>query len=179
MKARREPFCWLGKRQLRMIADAFAQGKIGALAAARSVYLALSEIASDKQSDTVIIATLYIAQRAGVTSKTVRRVTKILKQLGFLKMQGRSANGLKLANQYTLVRSSGSIDRIYPSLDKETAMTLPTREECIEESKESTARKRKNALSTNAKRSDQNEEDITIHPRTGERFNAHTGEFIW
>ena len=82
-----------------MIGDAFAEGKIGNLAAARSVYLALSEIASDRQSDTFTVATLYIAQRAGVTSKTVRRVIKILQRLGFARVQGRSANGLKVASQ--------------------------------------------------------------------------------
>jgi len=48
--AKREPFCWLEKRKLRKIAEVFAEGRLGSLAAARSVILALSEIASDKQS---------------------------------------------------------------------------------------------------------------------------------
>jgi len=154
------------------MADVFAEGKIGSLAAARSVYLALSEIASDKQSATFIAATLYIAQRAGVTSKTVRRVIKILKQLGFLKVQSRSAYGLKAANQYTLVRGNGSIGPIYPSLGKASKTDLPTREELSEESREGTARKEKKVLAVN-------ENDIVIHERTGERFNRRTREFVF
>ena len=101
---KREPFCWLEKRKLRTIADVLEEGKHGNLTAARSVYLALGEIASDRQNETFTVATSYIAQRAGVTSKIVRRVIKILKRLGFVKMQGRSASGLKLAHEYTLIR---------------------------------------------------------------------------
>ena len=179
MTPKHEPYCWLEKPKLRNIGDAFAEGKIGSLAAARSVYLALSEIASDRQSDTFIAATLYIAQRAGVISKTVQRVTKILRRLGFLRMKGRSANGLKLANEYTLIRGNVSIGPIYPSLGKTKEITLPTREECTEESTESTARKGKDSLSTDAKRGEQTEEDIVIHPRTGEQFNKHTKEFVF
>ena len=179
MTPKHEPFCWLEKPKLRNIGDAFAEGKIGSLAAARSVYLALSEIASDRQSDTFIAATLYIAQRAGVTSKTVQRVTKVLRRLGFLRMQGRSANGLKLANEYTLIRGNVSMGPIYPSLGKTKEMSLPTREELSEESTESTARKGKNFLSTNGKTGNQNEEDIVIDTRTGERFNKRTKEYVW
>jgi hypothetical protein len=108
--AKREPFCWLEKRKLRIIADVFAEGRLGALTSARSVYLALSEIASDRQNDTFTVATSYIAQRAGVTSKTVRRVIKILKWLVFVKIQGRSASGLKLAYEYTLIRGDRPIE---------------------------------------------------------------------
>jgi len=82
--AKREPFCWLEKRKLRKIAEVFAEGRLGSLAAARSVILALSEIASDKQSDTFAAATSFVAHRAGVTSKTVRRMIKTFKRLRFL-----------------------------------------------------------------------------------------------
>jgi hypothetical protein len=172
VKPKCEPWCWLRKRQLRMLADVFAEGKVGNLAAARSVYLALSEIASDRENDTFTVATLYIAQRAGVTLKTVRRVVKTLKQLGFLKVQGRSSHGLKVSNQYTLVRSKGSIDPIYPSLGKTKEISLPTREECTEESREGTARKEREIVSVK-------DNDIVLHPRTGERFNPRTKEFVF
>jgi hypothetical protein len=155
-----------------MLADVFAEGKVGSLAAARSVYLALSEIASDKQSETFTVATLYIAQRAGVTSKTVQRVIKIFKRLGFVKVQGRSASGLKLANQYTLLRNNASIGRIYPSLGKAPENSVPIREEYHEESREGTARKGKKILSVK-------DNDIVIHPRTGERFDQRTKEFVF
>ena len=171
IEAKREPFCWLEKPKLRNIADVFAEGKLGTVAAARSVYLALSEIASDKQSDTFTAATSYIAQRAGVTSKTVQRMIKTFKRLGFVKTEGRFANGLKLPNKYTLLRGNSSIGPIYPSLGKTKEITLPKREECSEESRESTARKEKEISSVN--------DDIIIHKRTGERFNQRTKEFVW
>lgn len=125
--AKREPFCWLEKRKLRNIAEVFAEGRLGSLAAARSVMLSLSEIASDKQTDTFVIATSYIAQRAGVTLKTVRRMTRTFKRLGFLKIQPRSQNGLKLSSEYTLIRGRRSMGPIYPSLGKPRKTDLPTR----------------------------------------------------
>ena len=170
--AKREPYCWLEKRKLRKLADAFEEGRLGSLSTARSVILALSEIASDRQCDTFTVATSYIAQRASVTSKTVRHVTKTFKRLGFLKIQPRSQNGLKLCSEYTLIRGHGSMDLIYPSLGKRRKIHLPTREEYDEESREGTARKEKKILSVN-------DDDIITHPRTGERFNRRTKEFDW
>jgi len=113
----------------------------------------------------------YIAQRAGVASKTVQRVIKILKRLGFLKAKPRSENGLKLAHEYTLIRGDRSMGLSYPSFGKPQKIGLPTREECNEESRESTARKKK-ILSVD-------DNDIVIHPRTGERFNQRTEEYDW
>jgi DNA-binding IclR family transcriptional regulator len=170
--AKREPFCWLEKRKLRNIAEVFAEGKLGSLAAARSVILALSEIASDKQSDTFTAATSYIAHRAGVTSKTVRRMIKTFKRLRFLHVQPRSNNGLKVANEYTLIRGNAAMSLVYPSLGKARKTDLPTREELSEESGEGTARKGKEVLAID-------ENDIVIHERTGERFNRRTGEYEW
>jgi hypothetical protein len=49
---RREPFCWLEKKKLRMLEDIFSENTgIGSLECARSVYLALAEIASDNERD--------------------------------------------------------------------------------------------------------------------------------
>ena len=155
-----EPWCWVEKPKLRMISEVFAEGKLGALGAARSVYLAMSEIASDKQSDTFIVATSYIAQRAGVAPKTVHRVIGILKRLGFVRTHKRSENGLKLATEYTLIRTND------PTMGKAAKSYLPIREECSEESRESTERKG-------------SDKDIVIHSRTGERFNKRTGTFVW
>jgi len=177
--AKREPFCWLEKRKLRNIAEVFAESRVGSLVAARSVMLALSEIASDKQCDTFTVATRYIAHRAGVAEKTVRNIVKTFKRLGFLIVRPRSTNGLKLSSQYTLVRGHGSIGLIYPSLGKERKTDLSIREELSEQFRESTARKGKDSLSTNGKRDEQNEENIVIHARTGERFNKRTKEFVW
>jgi hypothetical protein len=166
IEAKREPFCWLGKRRLRLLAEVFAEDKVGSLAAARSVYHALSEIASDRQSDTFTVATSYIAQRASVTSKTVRRVIKIFKRLGFVKSQPRSANGLKLAHEYTLIRGDPPLGLSYPSFGKAGKIALPTREECSEESREGTARKEE-MLPVN-------DNDIITHARTGGCFSSQS-----
>jgi hypothetical protein len=170
--AKREPFCWLEKPKLRKIAEVFAEGRVGSLVAARSVMLALSEIASDRECNIFTVSEAYIAQRAGVTQKTVRRMTKTFKRLGFLKIQPRSQNGLKISSKYTLIRGHCSMGPIYLSLGKTKKITLPTREECTEESKESTTRKEKEILSVN-------DNDIVIDERTGERFNKRNGEYIW
>jgi hypothetical protein len=169
---KREPFCWLEKRKLRKLADAFEGGRLGSFTAARSVMLALSEIASDRQNDTFVVAVSYIAQRGGVTPKTVSRMTKTFKRLGFLKIRPRSENGLKLSSEYTLIRGQGSIGPVYPSLGKRQKTDLPTREESSEESREGTARKGKEVLAINGN-------DLEIHERIGERFNARTGEYEW
>ena len=97
-----------------MLADVFSASKIGSLSAGRSVYLALAEIASDKQTETFSVATSYIAQRAGVSSKTVRRVIGMLKKLGFVRIKARSINGLKASNEYTVIRGKVPIGPIYP-----------------------------------------------------------------
>jgi len=47
---RREPWCWLEKKKLRTLSDVYGEGKHGSLVAARSVILALSEIASDDKA---------------------------------------------------------------------------------------------------------------------------------
>jgi hypothetical protein len=163
-----------------MIGDVFTEGSVGALGAARSVYLALSEIASDKQSETFIVATSYIGQRAGVTSKTVRRTIKIFKKLGVVKTQSRSANGMKLATEYTLLRGDGStMGLIYPTLGKARKSRLPIIEEYSEESREGTERKEnKSPLNVNGDNGDEHK-DIVVHARTGEKFNKRTKEFVW
>src|SRR5262249_5466537 len=132
-----------------------------------------------KESETFTAASSYIAHRAGVTSKTVQRMIKTFKRLGFLRVQPRSQNGLKVATEYTLIRGNVEMGLIYPSLGKRWKTDLPTREEWSEESRESTARKRKDTLSTNRNRDDQNEKNVVIHARTGERFNKDTKEFVW
>lgn len=168
----REPFCWLEKEKLRILSQVFGEGKHGSLSAARSVVLALSEIASDKQSETFVASVSYIAQRAGVTSKTVRRMTTTFKKLGFLTMRSRSIAGLRASHEYTLIRGKSQLRFVYPSMWKPPKNRLRTREESGEESTESTAR-------TGNKTFEANQKEIVIDPETGEQFNTRTGEYNW
>ena len=180
---RREPWCWLEKKKLRILADVFGEGRQGSVMAARSVMLALSEIASDRQCDTFTAATSYIAQRAGVTRKTVDRMIKTFKRLGFVMVRDRSMKGLKIASEYTLIRGKCRLRPIYSTMGKPRKIRLPIKEESNEESTESNARKReKTFVSLNEEKNqnaEDNEEDIIIHPITGERFNKRTGEFVF
>ena len=180
---RREAWCWLEKTKLRMLSDVFGEGRLGALASARTVMLALSEIASDKQRDTFTAATLYIAQRAGVSSKTVRRMTKTFEKLRFVIIRPRSANGLRIASEYTVIRGKCPLRLSYPSMGKPTKMRLRRREESNEESTEGTTRKGKHSCVTVNKKNEQNGEggrdDTVTDPKTGERFNKRTGEYEW
>ncbi len=66
-----DPFCWQNKKVLTHITETFAESDRAA--SARSVYLALSEVASDEQSDTFQVSKALIAHKAGVSIKTVQR----------------------------------------------------------------------------------------------------------
>jgi hypothetical protein len=171
----------LEKPKLRTLSQIFGEGRLGSLASARTVMLALSEIASDNQCDTFIASTSYIAQRAGVAQKTACRILKVLVQLGFLRMRKRSANGLKISSEYTLIRGKCPLRLSYLSMSKQPKVRLPRIEELSEESTEGTARKGKQIfVNPNAEESQStqgNEEDMVINPRTGERFNKRTGEY--
>lgn len=180
-ESKREPFCWLEKHKLRFLSEVFGEGNYGSLSAARSVMLALSEIASDKQSDTFTVSTSYIAQRAGVTSKTVRRMNTTFRKLGFVTIRCRSASGLKLSHQYTLIRGKCPLRVIYPTMRKPRKVRLRTREESGEESTEGTARTGEHSSVILTRKNDKSagDGDVVIHSQTGERFNKRTKEFEW
>lgn len=172
-ESKREPFCWLEKQKLRLLSEVFGEGSHGSLSAARSIMLALSEIASDKQSITFTASTSYIAQRAGVTSKTVRRMNTTFKKLGLVTIRCRLARGLKLSHEYTLTRGKCPLHVIYPSMGKTRKVRLPRIEESDEESNEGTARMEEKHLGQKI------EGDVIIDPKTGERFNTRTKEYDW
>jgi len=118
-----------------------------------------------------------------VAQKTACRILKVLVQLGFLRMRKRSANGLKISSEYTLIRGKCPLRLSYPSMGKPTKMRLRRREESNEESTEGTTRKGKHSCVTVNKKNDQNGEggrdDTVTDPKTGERFNKRTGEYEW
>jgi hypothetical protein len=66
------PFCWQSKEVLRFIRDCFDSNN--SVASALSVYLALSEKASDEQSEQFDCRIRDIAARAGVSYKTAAEI---------------------------------------------------------------------------------------------------------
>jgi Helix-turn-helix domain len=101
------PFCWQHKKQLRMITDTFSESEQGA--SARSVYVALTELASDNGNETFTATKALIAHKAGLSVSTVQRLLKGLEQLGVVHIEGqfaeRNSGAIRAPNTYTLLAS--------------------------------------------------------------------------
>jgi hypothetical protein len=99
------PFCWQDKATLKLITETFAESNQAV--SARSLYLALSELASDEQSETFKARKALIAHRAGLSVKTVERLLHGFEQLGLVKVDrglAKAGSGsIKSPNTYTLL----------------------------------------------------------------------------
>jgi DNA-binding transcriptional regulator YhcF (GntR family) len=103
-KSKRAAFCWQEKHVLRMIREMFeATGNVGS---ALLVYQALTEIASDMQSDIFLTTFTHIAQRAGISTRTVNRVIPTFEKLGIISVQRNKINGVKAPSTYTVIRDA-------------------------------------------------------------------------
>jgi DNA-binding MarR family transcriptional regulator len=87
-----------------MISDVFAESA-GSINAARSIYLSLAEIASDKASDTFDASQADIGHRAGLSVATVKRILPLFRRLGLIKIKRNSINGIETRSTYTLIRT--------------------------------------------------------------------------
>jgi hypothetical protein len=117
-QCKERPWCWLEKTILRTIGDIF--DATNDEASARSVYLALSEIASDEQSDTFTTPMSSIARRAGVSYRTVSTILNQFEQLKLVAVTRNTITEtkLQLPNTYTLGNSrlQASLPRIRKNL---------------------------------------------------------------
>jgi hypothetical protein len=105
-KSKRPPFCWQEKHVLRTIREMFeATGNVGS---ALLVYQALTEIASDMQSDIFVTTYSHIAQRAGLSARTVNRVIPTFEKLGIIAVRRNKINGVKGPSTYTVIRDATS-----------------------------------------------------------------------
>ncbi len=98
-----------------MITDVFTENFRGA-SAARSIYVALSQIASDQQSDTFDASQSVIAHRAGLSVATVKRVLPIFRDLGLVVIKRNYVNNIEQSSTYTLVRASLAHHELTPVL---------------------------------------------------------------
>jgi len=90
-----------------MINDVFSESKGLSKAApsARSIYVALCEIASDKHRDgNLDPSQAEIAARAAVSLATVKRLLPILKKLGLVNIERRFEHGMERPSTYTIIR---------------------------------------------------------------------------
>ncbi len=100
------PFCWQSKIALKLITETLEES--GHATSARSVYLALTELASDAQSDTFQVRKALIAHRSSVSVSTVSRLLPKLEELGLIKIErasvGAGSSGtIKAPNFYYLL----------------------------------------------------------------------------
>ena len=88
-----------------MIREGFSEANM--TASARSVYLALCELASDAQCETFTVERALIAFRAGVALRTLDKVIEILQALQLISVTRqnaeRNAGSIKAPNTYTLL----------------------------------------------------------------------------
>lgn len=81
-KASESPFCWQSKAALRKIRESF-DGE-NAVASAIGTYAALTEIASDEQSETFETTHLYISSKSGWSASTVKKRVQELREIGII-----------------------------------------------------------------------------------------------
>ena len=97
------PFCWQSKEALRMIHEAFSE--TDNLPSGFAVYLALSLIASDEQSERFTARKALIAFKAGVSIRTAGDVIKRFEQMRLVQIERCSSTGTVPdgASTYTLL----------------------------------------------------------------------------
>jgi DNA-binding IscR family transcriptional regulator len=136
---KKQPFCWQEKHVLRTIRDMFeATGNVGS---ALLVYHALTEIASDKQTDTFVTTCAYIGQRAGLSARTVNRILPTLENLDIITIQRNKICGVNAPSTYTIIRGAKPIQAVAsPCRHAATNCNAQSRslEESLEESPEQT-----------------------------------------
>jgi hypothetical protein len=134
-KSKRQPFCWQEKHVLRTIRDVF-ENEPGPTSSAIAIYTALTELASDYKSITFDTSQATIAQRAGLSVRTVRTVLSVFKKLGFVAIKRNQVDGLERQSSYSIIRGYEPLGNHCRALGKRTSFHLPTSEECTEECKE-------------------------------------------
>ena len=127
------PFCWQSKPARQKIRDAFDDEKN--VSSALGVYDALTEIASDQESETFQTTHAWIAQKSGFSPRTVQDRLRGLADIGLVKI---STPALKCPSTYTILavrqplRSDKQPKQRVRQLTKITP--LPSLEESNEES---------------------------------------------
>ena len=144
-----------------MIGEVFSE-KAGRSSSARSLYLALCEIASDRQSDRYNTSQPEIAIRAGLSVATVRRLLPVFKHLGLVKIERNSVHGIQTASTYTIIRGPLAHHERTPAHLLKTRRA--TEKESVEESVEGTARRESLLGGRSTYRSSLAEEDQKIGP---------------
>jgi len=124
---KKRPWCWQEKQILRTIGDIFDASND--VASARSVYVAITEIASDEQSDTFTRPIAEIERRAGVSRRTVASMLNRFEELKIIRVKRNMIPGTRFQapSTYTLCNHCLSLgnhclplgnSRLQPSLPR-------------------------------------------------------------
>jgi hypothetical protein len=95
------PWQWQDKEIHRLILRLFDQSRNASSGLA--VYVSLTHIASNEQSETFDATIDHIAQYAGVSGSTTKRVLKVLEASRLIAIRLNYANGLQLSSTYTIL----------------------------------------------------------------------------
>lgn len=130
---RQAPFAWVAKNILRLIREHFDSSS--QLTLALAIYLVLTEIASNLETNQFTTSYANIASKAGVSRRTVIRIMKQLEEIGIISIEERREGKRNLSNVISLLGG----DSLTPVTGKKTASQSPFRinlEETIEQNKE-------------------------------------------
>jgi hypothetical protein len=121
-KIKHAPFAWQHKGALRMIRDVFEDGH-GHCAFALAIYLGLTELASDAQSETFTVAIKQIARRAGASYPTTAKILNRFESLRLIHVQRNTVEGTKehAPSTFTMLETP------FLTLEKRDASRLPRR----------------------------------------------------
>ena len=97
---RNAPFQWQDKNTMRLIREAFQEERGNKLAFAIAVYVCMTEIASNQQSDVFIFTQSELAKMTGLSLNTVRQIIEAFERLKIIKRKEHKENGFLLAYIY-------------------------------------------------------------------------------
>lgn len=95
------PWAWVNKQTLRTLTETFTESGQGA--SARTLYLALAELASDHQSESFTVAKALIAHKASLGVRLVTELLPKLESMSVITIDRHAANGMDLPSTYTLI----------------------------------------------------------------------------
>jgi|SaaInlStandDraft_4_1057021.scaffolds.fasta_scaffold06017_2 hypothetical protein len=134
---REAPFAWLAKHKIRLIREHFDSSN--QLATALSVYLVLTEIASNKVEERFVASYAYIASMVGVSRRTTIRIMAQLEKIELISIEERIEGKRNLPNMISLLGG----DSVTPVTSMKIGKLSPNRinkEETIEQNKETMVR---------------------------------------
>ena len=99
------PFCWQSVFILRHVREVAESSRRVSPAAAQSVYVALTELATDARCASVQSPISEVAKRAGLGYRTTASALGLIEEAGFVQVQNNYFPGgeLRTSNTYTLV----------------------------------------------------------------------------